>query len=149
MTKKIFVFVGLVVLVFVFGLKGNSSKNEGQTVLSNEVAATPSYELPELIKQAGAVEIKVKPSQLEVGKDIIFTVTLDTHSVELGYDLAELASLEDNLGNNYQPNAWSGGKGGHHLSGKLTFTKLKTGAKNLKLNIDGIENQQVVFEWEL
>ena len=150
MIKKIFIFVGLVGLAFVLGSKtDNSNEDKIQVVLSNEATATPSYELPELTKQAGAVEIKVKPSQLEVGKNILFTVTLDTHSVELSYDLAELAYVEDNLGNKYEPESWSGGKGGHHLSGELSFAKLKSKANGIKLNFEEIENEEVIFEWEL
>ena len=149
MIKKIFIFVVLVGLAFVLGLKTNNSEDKAQVVLSNEVVTGSPDKLQEVVKQAGAVEIKVKPSQLEVGKNILFTVTLDTHSAELSYDLAELASLEDNLGNNYRPEAWSGGKGGHHLSGELSFAKLKSNAQSIKLNFEGIENEEVFFEWEL
>jgi len=149
MIKKIFIFVVLVGLAFVLGLKTNNSEDKAQVVLSNEVVTGSPDKLQEVVKQAGAVEIKVKPSQLEVGKNILFTVTLDTHSVELSYDLAELAYVEDNLGNKYEPESWSGGKGGHHLSGELTFGKLKSKANGIKLNFEGIENEEVFFEWEL
>ena len=149
MIKKIFIFMVLIGLAFVLGLKTDKSKSQKQVVLSNEVVTDVPEELPEIVKQAGAVEVKVKPVQLEADKNMVFEVGLNTHSVELGFDLVESVSLEDNLGNNYQPETWSGGKGGHHLSGELTFGQLKSKAKNINLSLDGIESQSVNFEWEL
>lgn len=50
-----------------------------------------------------------------------FQVALNTHSVELSYDLTEIAVLQDDQGNEYTPVACDGGQGGHHVNGILKF----------------------------
>ena len=103
MIKKVLIFAGLVGLAFVLGLKTDNSEDKAQVVLSNEVVSGSPDKLQEVVKQAGAIEIKVKPIQIEVGKDMMLEVSLNTHSVELTYDLTELAYVEYNLGNKYDP----------------------------------------------
>lgn len=100
-------------------------------------------------KQAGAVDIEATPVQLELGKEVIIELSLNTHSVELDFDYAEISYLEDNNGNKYKALKWSGEKGGHHLGGMLTFEKLEENAQIVTLMISGIENKDVFFEWEL
>lgn len=52
----------------------------------------------------------------------VFTVALDTHSVDLdGYDLLRLAALRTDQGAEVQPSSWDAPKGGHHREGKLVF----------------------------
>ncbi len=50
-----------------------------------------------------------------------FDVKLDTHSVELNYDLVQITYLRDAGGNISLPGTWTGGNGRHHLSGLLSF----------------------------
>lgn len=52
-----------------------------------------------------------------------FEVSLNTHSVALDYDLTNLSVLKDSRGNVYKPLSWTGGSGGHHVSGVLQFPK--------------------------
>lgn len=51
-----------------------------------------------------------------------FTVTMDTHSVDLdGYDLDQLALLRTDDGRQVRPSGWDAPSGGHHRSGTLSF----------------------------
>jgi hypothetical protein len=72
--------------------------------------------------QVGGVYVSVTPLNLtERGSATIdFTVALETHSGSLP-DVLNSASLIRQGGGETQPLTWSGGKGGHHLSGKLSF----------------------------
>lgn len=100
-------------------------------------------------KQVGMVEVEVAPKQLSHGRQIVFTLRLNNHSIDLNYDFAKIAVVVDSSGNIYEPVSWSGGMGGHHVSGDLAFGKLSDKAENVGLNITGIDNQKVVFEWKL
>ncbi len=98
---------------------------------------------------AGVVEVTAVPKELSAGREMIFTLDLNNHSMELDYDYTEMAIVVDNEGNIYRPTRWIGGSGGHHVSGDLIFEKLSGKAKSVGLNIKGIDNKNVVFDWEL
>lgn len=98
---------------------------------------------------AGVVEIEVIPKELKPGGEMIFTLNLNNHSIDLDYDYARIAIVVDNNGNIYKPIKWTGGSGGHHVSGDLVFDKLSSKVTNIGLNLIGIDNQKVMFEWKL
>ncbi len=100
--------------------------------------------------RAKGVTVSVAPQDVYVGTPVAFKIGLSTHSVDLTYELTEIATLEDNMGNTYQPAAWAGDPpGGHHRSGVLTFPFLKDGAKSMKLTLRGIAGvPERVFEWK-
>ncbi len=98
---------------------------------------------------AADVTIRVKPAVLEAGQQVVFKLNMDTHSVELDYDLVNQSTLIDSLGNNLKPLSWSGGQGGHHLSGDLTFPKLDENARSVELVIKGIAGSDRNFKWNL
>jgi len=97
----------------------------------------------------GEVAIEVTPKILEADKEVIFQITLNTHSVELDKDLSKISKLKDDLGNEYVPVSWSGGVGGHHLSGDLIFPKISGQAKSVTLTISGIGESERTLQWEL
>ncbi len=79
--------------------------------------------------EGGGVIIKVTPLSLTDADaaTLDFAVSLDTHTVELNYDLTQLATLTDNLGNSYAPASWSPDKSdGHHVGGLLSFADRAT-----------------------
>ena len=54
-----------------------------------------------------------------------FEVEFNTHSVDLGFDPAEISVLRCDRGDEFQGLAWDGaGPGGHHRSGVLSFAAL-------------------------
>jgi hypothetical protein len=75
-----------------------------------------------------------------------FSVKLDTHSGSLA-DLGNVSYVQDSKGIVYRPVSWSGGAGGHHLGGALTFPKFDdTGDFKLVVNdIGGMKER--VLEW--
>src|SRR5512143_1976188 len=49
-----------------------------------------------------------------------FKIALNTHSVDLGYDLTQIATLSNDAGEKVQPIKWAGpAGGGHHREGTL------------------------------
>jgi hypothetical protein len=100
-------------------------------------------------KSMGEVDVKVTPAQLYPGKEIMLTVIFDTHSIDLSYDFISITELVDDKGNRYETNQWTGGSGGHHLSGTLIFEPLSPKAKSLTLTLNQIENTTEQFTWQL
>ena len=70
--------------------------------------------------EGGNVTVKVTWQGTATGP--VFTVAMDTHSVDLDrYDLRQLAVLRTDQGQEIQPTGWDAPKGGHHREGTLTF----------------------------
>jgi hypothetical protein len=82
--------------------------------------------------QQGAVTVVVRPLNLAApGATLDFEVILDTHSVDLSMNLAELATLTDGSGREVQATLWEAPLGGHHVSGTLSFPATTTGGDEL------------------
>ena len=97
----------------------------------------------------GAVEVQVTPVRLEANAQPVLNIELNTHSVELDYDLTQVMQLTDDLGNSYKPLVWSGGSGGHHLTGELLFENLKSEAQTLSLTLSEIDGQTAEFMFKI
>lgn len=70
----------------------------------------------------GAIEILVTPLNFQApGTELRFEVSLDTHSVDLNYDLAGLAVLKTDTGLILPASLWDAPQGGHHVAGTLSF----------------------------
>lgn len=153
MKRKLFFIFSIVVLSFVaiklFG--GNTEKKvlgkANETEVINQVTKTSNLE-PQLVEM-GAVTVKLTPVQLEPNKEVVFNLELNTHSVELAYDYTKIMKMYDQSGNNYLVKEWTGGNGGHHLSGQLIFEGLKDGVNSVILDIEEIDDQSSSFSWDL
>jgi cytoskeletal protein RodZ len=147
MKYKNIVYIGITLLIAAFilyrfvGNPPQSNQGTTQTQKQNTVSTQTSSE--------GAVTIKVTPKTLTVGSEAIFEIVFDTHSVELNYDVAQIAKLTDDIGNTYKPISWTGRKGGHHVEGVLTFPSITDSVKKATLTIPGIDNKDRVFTWDL
>lgn len=104
----------------------------------------------------GAVTVEVIPLNLDTPGDTLdFEVAMNTHSVDLSMDLAALATLEADTGLSVVPATWDGPRGGHHVSGTLSFPAsvdgepLLEGARKLTLTIRDVDAPERVFVWEL
>jgi hypothetical protein len=104
----------------------------------------------------GAVTVEVTPDNLSnPGDELVFEVSMNTHSVDLSMDLAQLAILSVDNGSYVQATLWDAPVGGHHVSGKLSFPAsvdgkaLLDGAARLTLTINNVDVPQRVFTWEL
>lgn len=106
--------------------------------------------------QQGAVTVTVIPTNLDQpGRTLDFAVSLETHSVELDMDLAKLSAIKTDTGQTVNASSWSGGSGGHHLKGVLSFPTEVDGnpilenANQLTLTIQNVDAPERIFQWEL
>lgn len=89
------------------------------------------------------VEFQVTPSSPSE-----FQTAINTHSVELDFDLTQISALYDDAGNTYKPLKWEGSEpGGHHRNGILKFPSIDKNAKSIKLVI--IDSTKREFSWNL
>ncbi len=117
---------------------------------------SPSPDLSRTDSQ-GAVTVKVTPLDLNPdGETLVFEVSMNTHSVNLGMDLAKLATLTTDTGKTIQAVKWDGpAGGGYHVSGKLTFPNiveekpLLLGAKQVTLTIKDVDAASRTFTWPI
>jgi hypothetical protein len=97
----------------------------------------------------GGVTVVVTPKVTASDRDWEFAVTLDTHSQDLGDDLAGLSVLLVD-GAELKPSGWSGAApGGHHRQGVLRFTAPGKPAGTIELRIQRPnEGAPRVFRWD-
>jgi hypothetical protein len=79
---------------------------------------------------------------------------MNTHSVNLDYDLAEAAVLRDSIGASYRATSWSNPNGGHHVSGSLIFDKaaalIEGEPEFIELELSSIGGSgNRIFRWNL
>ena len=104
----------------------------------------------------GAVEFAVTPLNLsQPGETVDFDVSMNTHSVNLAWNLAAQSRLTTDTGREAVGQSWPEG-GGHHVDGTLTFpvkaadgTPLLAGAKRLTLTIQNAGAPERTFVWDL
>ena len=107
--------------------------------------------LPTRTNEANGLTIAVTPLPFSFGKEISFKVSFDTHSGDLGFDMSEVAYLEDGNGGLYQPRGWSGAPpGGHHREGTLSFPAIPDGSPSMRLVLRGLYGAESrIFDWNL
>ncbi len=138
------VIVGLVFLFNSFSSKGTPPAEE---MPENNESQKKKYETK--TDNQGAVVIEVTPIALSSKENAAFNVTFTTHSVELAYDIVKIAKLTDDKGNAYNATGWTGGSGGHHLSGILTFPPMPSGIHSLTLTIPQVDTFDREFRWNV
>lgn len=106
--------------------------------------------------EQGAVTFEITPLNLDLAADTLeFDVSMNTHSVDLNMDLAQLATLSTDTGLTVQATKWDATPGGHHVPGKLIFPAtqdgkaLLDGAGKLTITITNVDAPSRVFEWAL
>lgn len=108
------------------------------------------------LDEQGFVEVAVTPLNLNAPDETLkFSVGLNTHSIDLSMDLAQLATLEADNGRDVQALLWDAPRGGHHVSGVLSFPTVVDGAKlledatRLTLKIMDLNVAERSFTWSL
>jgi len=97
-----------------------------------------------------SVTVDITPTILGVDEDQnIFEVSINTHSVEMDYDFSKVIVLKDNLGNTYDALEWTGGRGGHHISGDIIFPNINNQATGVELDVLGVSEVNRIFKWDL
>ena len=106
--------------------------------------------------QQGMVVVELTPLNLGMPGDTLeFDVSLNTHSVDLSMDLAQLSTLTTDTGVIIHALRWDAPRGGHHVSGKLIFPAVKDGVAILNgvtsftLQIRNVDADLRTFEWQL
>ncbi len=109
-------------------------------------------DLAQQSSQGGGVTVRAKPADVS-GKATVwlFQVALDTHSGDLGDDLAATAVMVDAAGKKYSAVGWEGdASGGHHRKGVLRFKALSPQPESLELLIQRPgEAAPRAFRWQL
>jgi len=135
------VFSLMIAISFAWTLFNNQTniiKSEGTFNLS-----------PKTLEQRG-LTVKVTPLSLNVSREVKFMISFDTHVGDLNFNVAQLASLEDDHGKTYASEGWSGASpGGHHREGTLTFPPLSGRPHSIKLVMKEIYGVDWIFEWNL
>ncbi len=120
-------------------------------------SATPDLPEADLARydSQGSVDFSVIPLNLESpGEAIEFDVSMNTHSVDLAWDLASLSTLTTDTGLSVGGLSWPVANG-HHVRGVLTFpaavdgTSLLEGATEVTLVIREAAAPERVFSWAL
>ena len=104
----------------------------------------------------GAVEFVVTPLNLTTpGETLDFDVSMNTHSVDVSWNLAAQSVLKTDTGLEVKGLSWPVGSG-HHYQGTLTFPAktaegktLLDGATTLTLTLRDTDVPERVFVWEL
>lgn len=116
----------------------------------------PNYwveQVPQIDDQ-GAVSVEITPlNPNNPGHTLDFSVTINTHSVDLSMDLAALATLETDTGHIVQALVWDAPQGGHHVRGTLSFpagvdrAPLLQDASKMTLTLVDLDAPERVFTW--
>lgn len=138
-------------------IQSGPAQSEPTTVPTQEMVATLEVKVPANLTKSdaqGAVTLEITPINLEnPGDAVIFEVLMDTHSVDLSMDLAQLAVLSTDTGKTVQATLWDAPRGGHHVEGKLSFPSTKDGsdlldgAKSVTITITNVDALSRTFIW--
>ncbi len=112
----------------------------------------PVAQQPTQSNDEGQVTVAVTPLNLDrQDSPLEFRIALDTHSVPLNYDLAQMATLRTDQGSPVAAQSWDGGRGGHHLRGTLSFPAVNlSGATWVEVDVQGVAGvPDRVFRWPL
>jgi hypothetical protein len=127
---------------------------EASVPLNSPEDASAQVEWQPLSDSQGAVDVVITPLNLSrPGDTIDFEVTLDTHSLDLSMDLAELAFLSAGTSWSASASSWDAPLGGHHVRGILSFPvsenwdQLLEEAGEFKLVISNLDAPQRDFVW--
>ncbi len=116
-------------------------------------AAAPASENLTRTNDEVMVTVAVTPLNLsdQSAATLDFDIAMNTHSVDLGYDLTQIATLSSDTGEQIQPTKWTGPTGGgHHREGTLSFPQLKQRGQTLTLTLRGIANvPERTFTWKV
>ncbi len=98
----------------------------------------------------GVVSATVTPLELSPNAgEWKFDVVLNTHSVELDWDMVKVSTLVDDRGNTYSPQKWEGALSGHHREGVLIFKPIVPAPKSVELTIAGGGLPAKSFAWSI
>ena len=126
----------LIIFISYYAISKSGSINEIKT--SNQQISFQT-----LTSDKNNVEFQVTPLSPSE-----FQIVINTHSVDLDFDLAQISTLYDDIGNEYKPLKWEDSvPGSHHREGILKFPEIDKNAKSIKLVITDSARRE--FVWDL
>ena len=122
---------------------------------TNVPTATPAVDLTRTDTQ-GAVEFAITPLNLNANAATLeFDVTMNTHSVDVSWDLAAQSTLTTDAGLSVVGSQWAIGSG-HHYENTLVFPAqtpdgqaLLANARTLTLTLQNTDVPERTFVWQL
>lgn len=121
--------------------------------------SSPSKVTPDQVRTdaQGAVTVDITPLNLKnAASTFDFSVSMNTHSVDLSMDMAPLATLSTNTGVTTTAVKWNApGSGGHHVTGTLSFPTTVNGkpfllnATQLTLTLRTLDVPERNFQWDI
>jgi hypothetical protein len=152
MTKHIVISLVMLLSLIVTACSSPTASTPAPTASSSSLAAPTGDDLTQT-KDEASVTVKIAPLNLndQSAATLDFKITLDTHSVDLNYDLATMATLSNDAGEKVQPIKWDGpAGGGHHKEGVLSFPQLKNRGQALTLTLRGVADvPERRFTWKV
>lgn len=143
----------LVIAFIYFSIRKNEINQNYSSVTTPPATNTPTISengFPTQTNSEGGLLIEVTPKNLTMGNPAQFEVKFTTHVGNLEFDLTKQAVLFDDKNDQYAPTQWTGGAGGHHIEGELSFPAIPAETKNTKLIIKDVYGvPERVFEWRL
>jgi hypothetical protein len=149
MNKKSISTLAILSLAF---LAACATQTPTDTSLAREFVPPDAPSLTRVSDEA-AVVVDITPLNLDRAQgELAFQVGLNTHSVDLSYDLSQMAVLRTSHGVEITALTWEGPTtGGHHVSGLLTFPAVElSGAEWIEVVVMGVADvPERTFRWEL
>lgn len=150
MNSKVFFILLLIIAgIAVFGLTAKPKTETSLAVSAKTQESEQSDKLATVSKTMGVVSVDITPASMEAGSELVFDVVMNNHSIDLGYDYTQIATLTDDQGDSYKPIEWIGNSSGHHVKGQLIFPVLPGKPKQLTLTLKGVDNETEDFNWQL
>ena len=143
---RLVAFSGLAIVALVLAACAGAQPGAARPVAPTQPQPVTTVPSGSLTRSAavGAVTVELTPLNLGDIKasTLDFKVVMNTHSVELGVDLAKLAVLE--VGDNeVAAKVWQGpAGGGHHVQGTLSFPGVNAASKPV---LEGAKSITVVI----
>lgn len=138
MSRPRLIAVSLAAVVVAFlAVRGVAGWRGGSGRIGSSSTAKAAAGLEARTIEAGAVTVKIEPRRVDAA-GAEFSVTFDTHSGDLGLDVARNAHLVV-AGSQWTGSTWSGdGPGGHHRAGTLRFTSGGSATGTAELHLSGL-----------
>lgn len=149
--------IGIGIAMYINYGPGAAERNSGTATrsgvgaISDAPISAPQF--PPKVSDENGVTVTITP--LLVSPDAAtweFDVVLSTHVQELGgYDLAKLATLADENGNEFKPLSWSpDATEGHHIGGVLKFDRLASKPARIEIKVAEIGTvTERSFRWDM
>lgn len=127
------------------------SSSQPTTSQSSTTRIEKTFSLEAKTLEEKGLTISVTPLAFSFNQEVKFKIAFDTHAGSLDFDVVQVTSLEDNLGNTYKPTAWEGSPpGGHHREGTVTFSPLSARPESIRLIIKDVYGvDSWIFAWKL